>query len=198
MNVTARIRTTAVALGLVLTSTLALAACANETTYGHASRAVIYQSLDQLVGDATLVVTGTVTGVATEEALPEDGGPPLTVFTFAVDESLSPAGLADGLRELGLPAEAVDKGASINVLQYGTTAEEAGDAPRLEGGQAYLLFLNPTMLPGEHASDYYITGVEAGLYSAQGASVTEETIFVSASDDGDQLPKELSPADLRG
>ncbi|KAF2415463.1 hypothetical protein B2K11_19945 [Microbacterium sp. B35-30] len=37
-------------------------------------------------------------------------------------------------------------------------------SPTLELGEEYFLFLTPTMLPGEAATQYFVTGAVAGLY----------------------------------
>lgn len=168
-----------------------------EVSYGNATRAVIYESLDQLLGDASLVVTGTVTAVRLEEGSEDKGTPPLSVFTFRVAESVAPPGLADGLDDLGIVPMTVKSETDIDVLQYGTTAAEAGDTARLQVGESYLLILNPTMLPGDHADDWYITGVEAGMYISDGLSLQGEGIYANLSSEGDRVPPNLTLGELR-
>jgi len=62
--------------------------------------------------------------------------------------------------------------------------------PRLVRGGQYALFLTPTMLSGEAASQYYVTGAEAGIYVRDG-----DVFRRVATDSGDTLPDTLDIAE---
>lgn len=55
--------------------------------------------------------------------------------------------------------------------------------PRLVRGGQYALFLTPSMLSGDAASQYFVTGAEAGIYVRDG-----DVFRRVAADSGDTLP----------
>jgi hypothetical protein len=167
------------ALGLVV----ALTAC---TSGSHGSRHYIYASLDELVGDAKVVVVGTVEGtspVKVDEAA-------FTAVDVAVQEELFPEGLGEKPIDQSTPSYANDRLSTdrIVVRQVGTPG--AGPASDLKVGQQYLLFLTPTGLPEDPDTTFYVTGGVAGMFVLNGDS------FVRVSDE-DELPEQLSLAELR-
>jgi hypothetical protein len=72
----------------------------------------------------------------------------------------------------------------------GETVEVRQDgAPALEVGHEYLLFLTPTMLPAEAATQYFVTGAVAGLYVRRGDDFQRVV-----ADSGDTLPDTITAA----
>jgi len=148
------------------------------------SRVALYDSLDAMVADSSAIIVGTVTSQspATDDG-EEEGG--VTGSTVDVEESFSPSGLASTLT--GVEPSAPAAGESLVVRQFGAPGTITTAGPLLEVGTRYLLFLNPTMLPGDAAADFFVVGSAAGIYVADGDH------FVRLVDDGDDLPATLKP-----
>ncbi len=176
---------------LVLVGVIGLAGCAGTTRStapqgaNLGSRVTLYSSLNQLVAASAIIVSGSVTGQAVESADGVDASPG-TVSTFPVTESFSPAGIASSLGGETRPSPA--RGTAVTIRQFGTPGGASTGGPLLELNGRYLLFLNPTALPGPAAEDYFIVGSEAGIYRADGDR------FVRVSSGGDQLPQTIVPA----
>lgn len=150
------------------------------------SRVTLYESLDQLVADSSMIVTGKVTA----QVASPDGE--YTISSFTVDESFAPVGLAASLIDSGIAATSPAAGEVVTIRQFGTSGITTG-GPLLTDGGEYLLFLNPTMLPGDAADDFFIVGSEAGLYAAGDGGD-----YRRLSDDGDLIPETLNPHDSLG
>ncbi|KAF2414317.1 hypothetical protein B1729_05210 [Microbacterium sp. B35-04] len=60
-------------------------------------------------------------------------------------------------------------------------------SPTLELGEEYFLFLTPTMLPGEAATQYFVTGAVAGLYLRH-----DDEFRRVVPDSGDTLPDTIT------
>ena len=84
-------------------------------------------------------------------------------------------------------------GDSVGVRQLGTPDMSETPAPILEVGQSYLLFLRPTELPGEASELFYVVGGVAGIFVADAGTFSR-----LVRDSGDQLPNQLTTADLAG
>lgn len=146
---------------------------------GSASRVKMYASLDELIADSGAVVVGTVRA--------QDQGPDgTTVSSIVVERSFSPAGLGSTSLE---PPVTVADGATVRVRTFQSAVTSLPSAP-LTQGSSYLLFLSPTGLPDAGDDEFFVTGVVAGIYSADGDR------YLRASQDGDRLPPELTPEDL--
>ena len=119
-------------------------------SHTHGSRHTHYDSLAALAADSVEIVTGTV--VAQREVT--DLGPtaPATVSTVRVTAVPKAAG-------------GVAVGGTVDVRQIGTAAEP-GPAAMMQAGSTYLLYLRPSRLPGEAASQSFVTGGSAGLFAA--------------------------------
>lgn len=157
-----------------------------------ASRSKLYDHLDGLSGDSTLVAVVDVVDQYVDERL-EDM--PSTVSRVRVAERFTPKLLASTaeaeVRErAGLLAEGE---MDLNVRQLGDGRMVETPAPILKPGTRYLLFLTPTMLEGDSGTDMYITGGSAGLYTVG----SDGTFTHVESDDGDKLPDTLSAEQLR-
>lgn len=145
---------------------------------GAGSRAKMYTSLDELIADSSVIVVG----VVSDQQSSTDG---TTVFTVAVEQTFTPATLGATSPE---PAVVVDVGGDIRVRTFGA-GTSVTSAPLEQGGR-YLLFLTATGLPTAGADEFFVTGVVAGIYRAQGDG------FARVSADGDVLPAELSADEL--
>lgn len=176
---------------LLLVSVIGLTGCAGTTRStapqgaSLGSRATLYSSLKQLVADSAIIVSGAVTRQTAEPSGGADVSPG-TVSTFTVAESFAPAGIASSLG--GAAPSAPAKGSVVTIRQFGTPGGASTGGPLLEPNVRYLLFLNPTSLPGAAADDYFIVGSEAGIYRADGDR------FVRVSSGGDRLPQTIIPA----
>jgi hypothetical protein len=179
------------ALVLAAASIAALAGCA--TSSSHGSRVEFYSSTAALSDDSTLVVSGTVTDQHVAQDI--EGSGDFTLSTLHVADA--PKGAAE-----------VHAGSDIIVRQIGSSANP-GPAPLLEDGKHYLLYLTASGLDGDLASQYYVTGGEAGLYkeATQTAASTKRTASddapmftkVSEGDEGgDTLPKQITLEDAAG
>jgi hypothetical protein len=178
---------------LLLVSVVALTGCARAAQSiapegaSLGSRVAIYSSLQQLVADSAIIVSGAVTQ---QTAGPSAGGgeaSPGTISTFTVAESFAPAGVSSSLAG-GVTSARPPTGTVVTIRQFGTPGSISTGGPLLEPNAQYLLFLNPTMLPGDAAEDYFIVGSEAGIYRADGER------FVRVASGGDRLPQTIDPA----
>lgn len=182
-----RIITVAAAAVLAL-SAVSLTGCSS--SHGEGSRVELYNSVPALADDSIIVVAGTVSSQKTVSDIPNSGEFTLSTFTVAKTaktDSNHPAG------------------STLVVRQHGTESKP-GPGALLEPGKTYLLYLTPSGLDGDLASQFYVTGGTAGIYeteqnaAARSAGVTGDTEFTKApSDEGDKLPAELTLEDaLKG
>jgi hypothetical protein len=180
--------TTAAAVGSIVISALALTGCS--TSHAEGSRVELYDSVPALAEDSSVVLSGTVREQKTATDIP--GGGEFTLSTVVVG--------ATAKTDASQPT-----GSTVVVRQLGSASTE-GPAPLLEQGRTYLLYLTPSGLDGDLASQFYVTGGTAGVYetqqnaAARSTGVTGDTEFTKApSDEGDELPAELTLADaLKG
>lgn len=151
----------------------------------HASRATLYDSYADLAADSTLVVLGTV---LSQDVL--HGDVDVTVSTVDIDKVLPAASLgAHVRRQASNPATATPT--SVAVRQMGSSAYSELPAPLLTEGTQYLLFLTPSQMPGEAASQYYITGADAGVLLPEHNGFTRMNL-----ESGDSLPTTVSASGL--
>ena len=146
---------------------------------GMGSRVVMYSSLDELIADSGAVLVGTVV----DQGPGPDG---TTVSTVEVERAFNPAELGSTSPE---PPVSVRSGTTVQVRTFGDAASSLPSAP-LQPGERYLLFLTPTGLPSAEDDEFFVTGVVAGIYEAQGDR------YVRSADDGDTLPETLREDDL--
>lgn len=175
---------------LITTVACGLAACGDSessdlTSNGSISRVKIYQSLASLQGDSDVIVTGTVLSQKTVQDI--DG---VTDFTLSTVKVLSSS---KGKHKAG---------DTIVVRQIGST-EQTGYGEMMKVQSTYLLFLTESGLSGGASSQYYVTGVTAGIYvsntlqPSSDASVLAKTNFQRFDpDSGDNLPATVKPGDL--
>lgn len=144
-----------------------------------ATRSKLYGSLPELEKDSTLVVIGS----PGRQEVVRDIDPDLdfTVSRFEVRSVLK--GEASTV---------------ISIRQTGSTSAGA-PAPILESGEEYLLYLTPSGLPGDLADQYYVTGLNAGMYKKSAPSdaglASDGAVYLQADPDpGDQLPPTIDAA----
>lgn len=141
-------------------------------------RATLYSSVEELAADSGAIVTGTVVSQ-------QPGADGSVVSDLEVTASYRPAELGANLRGGPVP---IPEGAIVKVTTFGgVTSVGSTD---VTSGKQYLMFLTPTDLPGATQDEFFITGVTAGLYSADGAR------FVKAPSEGDRLPEVLTVEEL--
>ena len=167
---------------LVSLLVVVLAGCSSTSTNdgSHTSRVELYDSVASMAEDSSAVVVGTVSGQRTVADI--DQTTHFTLSTITVTSTPK----SDG---------SVAEGSTVIVRQIGSV-EQPAPTPLLEIGTTYLLYLTPSGLSGELASQFYITGGNAGLYQAKGSvdQQTEEQIFIQVEkEEGENLPSELTP-----
>ena len=136
---------------------------------GAGSRAVLYDSIDELASDSTAIVIGKIMHQRT------DGD--TTVSSLDVLSAPSSPQLGATAPE----AEPVSVGDTVMVRQ------DPSSRPLLETGKEYALWLTPTMLPGEAANEFFITGSTAGMYLVDGDTARRVT-----TNTGDELPETIT------
>lgn len=149
----------------------------------HMTRVRLYASVGELASDSTAVVVGTVTDQ--HSAADIDGVTDFTLSTVQVSRVV---------------AGDVTQGGDVVVRQFGSAAQ-AAPTPLLEPGATYLLYLTASGLQGDLASQFYVTGGNAGLYRASGGSgkrALAGNFKQVDAQEGEQLPAELSVADAAG
>jgi len=155
-----------IVLGVMIT---AATACAASSSAG--SRSTLYDSLDAISADSSALVIGTVRQQVGEGST--------TVSSVEVTNAPSNPQLGSNLDD---DPAAVEVGDVVEVRQ---DAE-----PFLESGVEYLLFLTPSELPGDAASQYFITGAVAGLYERDGGEFRRVV-----TDSGDKMPETITIAE---
>lgn len=164
-------------VGIALGVLLLLAGCTPQ--FGSStSRVTIYDSPEAMAADSDLVVVGEVIGYS-EGADIEGASDIFTVSDLRITQVLSSD--EDGNWHAGDVVE---------VRQFGARgAEEQILVPLVEQGMTYLLFLTLSALDGDLATQFYVTGSSAGLYTpADGSS----TGFVQVVPDAELEPNLIS------
>ena len=175
---------TALLLGLALTA--GLAGCA--TSGISISRVKLYNSVSELAQDSDVIVVGTAHDNWVTADLPVNPDLDFTLSDFVVEQVVRsdiPITVNDTIvvRQVG-----AENGSHIQVGNKKPVT--AALVPILQTGQRYLLYLNHSGLDGDLASQYYITGVSAGMYV--GVSAKDPTHFKHITpDEGDVLPASL-------
>ena len=158
----ARLRTSWLAVPVVAAGLLAgCGGTTSGTSAGSGSRVELYGSLAELAGASDAVVTGTVGDQRTVADIP-GSDLPFVLSDVTVDGVLS-GHLSPG---------------AVVVVRETSGVEE------LEPGDAYLLYLVASGLPGSAAAQFYVTGATAGVYERSSADAYER----ADEDSGDTLP----------
>ena len=139
------------------------------------SRHTLNHDVDSLARDSSTVIVGSVTDQRQETS----AGFTTTISTVEVTNSPANPSLGENLDAEPVPVAAGD------VIQV----RQDGEPSVLHPGQEYLLFLTPTMLPGDGAAHFFITGAVAGAYQRDG----DQYIRV-VTDSGDDLPDTIQIA----
>ena len=184
------------AMVAVLSIALGVGACGSGTTAqtsgnattskGEISRVKMYDSVKAITDDSDLVVVGTVADQKVVQDIDNE-----TDFTLSTVKVITTK-----------KGDAGDE--TVVVRQTGSTKNQTAGA-MMETGSTYLLFLVHSGLAGDLASQYYVTGADAGIYlapatakaKAQTGTVTEQDISGETfnrvnSDSGDNLPATLT------
>lgn len=148
---------------------LAASGCSSQGVSG--SRHTIYDSYESLAADSAAVVIGRVASQY-EDTL-EGASVPHTVSVVEVVEEPTVEGVAAKLE--ANRAVSLSSGTVIEVRQLGGADFEETPAPLMRVGEEYLLFLTPSGLDGEFASQYFVTGANAGLFTIDGDDFTQLT-----------------------
>ena len=165
-------RAAAVGIAAIAAVVLFAGCSSSPTTSGSdGSRVKSYSSLAALAGDSTVIVSGTVTAQRTAADI--DPVTPFTISTVTVQAAPKGAGLVAG--------------STVEVRQFGST-KQIGPAPLLTMGSHYLLYLTASGLSGPLASQYYVTGGDAGLYAAPPSAKGNSSFNQMRSDKNDKLP----------
>ena len=160
--------TRGIGVALIALMSAMLTACAGSSS---GSRATLYDGLDAMAADSSIIVIGTVTGQRADAST--------TVSTVEVTNAPSNP-------QLGANFEG--DLATVGVGDVIDVRQDTG--PVLTQGDEYLLFLTPSMLPGDAAEDYVITGAVAGLYERDGDEFRRVV-----PDSGDTLPETFTIAE---
>ena len=184
------------AMVAALSIALGVGACGSGTTAqtsGNAttskdenSRVKMYDSVKAITDDSDLVIVGTVADQKVVQDIDDE-----TDFTLSTVKIITPK-----------KGDAGDK--TVIVRQTGSTKNQTAGAI-MKTGSTYLLFLVHSGLSGDLASQYYVTGADAGIYlapttakaKAQTGTATEQDISGETfnrvnSDSGDNLPATLT------
>jgi hypothetical protein len=167
-----------------------LGGCA-ATTASEGSRAELYSDLTALAADSSALVEVVV---ESQEFVQDEL--PFTLSTVAVVASFAPDGLAADNGE----AATIAPEAELVIRQLGPIDQTSERMSLLEVGERYLLFLTHSGLEGDAASQYYVTGVTAGIYAPErDDSADGDAAFIRVdTGSGDTLPARLTTAELTG
>lgn len=152
---------------IIITAIGALSGCAPSSS---GSRHTLYDDIDGLAADSSSIVVGTVS----EQTAVDDGA----VSSVEVTNAPTNPQLGGNLAERG---NSIAVGDTVEVRQVA--------APFLEVGTEYLLFLTPSMLEGDAATQFYVTGADAGIYIRDGDEFRRVAV-----NSGDTLPSIISIA----
>ena len=156
------------------------------TSKGEISRVKMYDSVKAITDDSDLVIVGTVADQRVVQDIDDE-----TDFTLSTVKVITTK-----------KGDAGDE--TVVVRQTGSTKNQTAGA-MMKTGSTYLLFLVHSGLSGDLASQYYVTGADAGIYlasatakaKAQTGTATEQDISGETfnrvnSDSGDNLPATLT------
>ena len=138
-----------------------------------------FQNIGELIDSSNLVVTGTV--VKEEIVTDAVKDAPVLESTFEIKTVL---------------AGAVPGGKSTVVVRMYTSTSNQDKSNVLKVGSDYMLFLTDSGLKGDLASQYYVTGYEAGAYVADSTTDGVTTYKRLIKTEGDVLPATLTEADV--
>ena len=136
----------------------------------------MYDSLDSLARDSSAIVVGSVTNQRQESS----EGFTTTISTIEVTNTPTNPQLGANLDPESTPVAVGDLIQVRQDLQHPSV---------LDPGQEYLLYLTPSMLPGNEATDFFITGAVAGAYLKDGDKFTRVE-----TGSGDDLPDTIDIA----
>lgn len=171
---------------------LTLSGCSTTSSGVSASRHKYYESMADLTDESSRVIVGTVVG---EETVVENGHT-CTIATFEIVREFQPQSLGAELPEQARgpqQGQRPGKGETIAIRQLGTADMDETPAPLLAQGRTYLLFVTPTMMDGPAGSQYYVTGLDSGMYVVEDSSPGYQR---ATREVPDKLPDVITEADL--
>jgi len=125
------------------------------------SRIKLYGSVRELAADSALIIIATPQSQVVTADI--DGLIDFTLATVRIDQVIKgPAGVKTGSLIVVRQTGAYER----TGLEKEPNLPQAPPVPLLEMGARYLLYLTPSGLDGDKASQFYITGANAGLYKA--------------------------------
>jgi hypothetical protein len=145
------------------------------TTQREISRISVYGSLGELAGDSDLVAIGKVSS----QKIVTDVDPAIAVLISTVVISST------------LKGEGSESVTVRQLLQSGNTEVDGN----LQDGKTYLLYLTPSQLKGDLASQYYPVGVTAGIFESS-SNTSQFNRLVH--NEGDKLPNVVSAESALG
>lgn len=165
---------------------LAFTSCSSTQGASEMSRAKLYPSVAALAKDSASIVVGRVE----EQRVANDVSPDLDFTISRVT-----------VNQVGRSVDGLQPGSKMEVRQTGSKAQRA-PAQLMEVGASYLLFLTPSGLSGDLASQYYVTGANAGLYIADataGKMPGPGSKFRQLQrQEGENLPAQLALSEVTG
>ena len=166
-----------------------LAGCGATSSSGESdiSRVRLYPSAKALAADSSLVIVGFVSAQRVADDITPDFD--FTISTIDVREVVKKKGKTK-----------VQAGSTVEVRQDGS-GDQPPSAILLKPGTPYLLFLTDSGLDGELATQFYVTGANAGLYSAESSNARvknwDDVDFKQVDKESkEELPAVISPDDL--
>lgn len=161
-------------------SIIVLAACSGQGNTQHLemSRVKAFHSVSELAHESTVVVVGKVVGQS--ESFDVDPEIPVTISKIKV--------------------EGHKKGMSPAFVLVRQIAGGVGDSEvhLLEVGRSYLLYLTASGLDGKLGKQFYITGVDSGIFEATVTTESDNKYKRTSHLDGDVLPETVSESESLG
>lgn len=153
------------------------------------SRVRLYSSIKAMAADSEVVLVGDVASSAVAYDIVGDPNAAITISSVIVQRVVRGGG-----------ASGIAAGDTVRVRQFGSTNQRV-PVPLLASGRQYLLFLTKSGLPGDLASQFYVTGSNAGLYARSASSGTADPMLAAFDrvdpEPGESLPATLQPTDAR-
>lgn len=146
----------------------------------HVDRVTLYPNVASLAKDSSEIIVATVRSQRVVNDIPDDPTFSYTITSADVVE------VVDTQKQLAI-------GDLVEVRQVGTNTSPT-PVPLMTKGTTYLIYLTLSGLSGDRASQYYITGSNAGLYVAAGNDEFKQVM----KEDGEGLPATIKLANAKG
>ncbi|MGW9113562.1 hypothetical protein [Microbacterium sp. NPDC055683] len=140
----------------------------------------LYESVQALADDSVVVAVVHVISQESANDIEEDKTAEFTLSTVVIDKVVK----SDG----------PTVGSEIIVRQDGGT-QQASPTELVKVGDTYLLYLTASGLEGDLASQYYVTGANAGIYAASQDTAgrgTSQVFEQVVAETGEDLPAQIT------